>query len=215
MFTDFILVRHGETDYNKLHVIQGWIDTPLNASGLQQAEVTAEMLRNESFDEVWHSDLQRAEKTAAAIMKYHPDIPVFPSVKLREWKLGFLQNRFHEELEESYPEYETMLRTEEIELAVPGGESRREFQERIKDIILELAERSPGKQLLIVTHGGVLVRLYRLFGEKVPAGGRVVIPGNASVSRLRYDHERKQWSLPVWNQIYSPQTGYSCAPPAL
>ena len=215
MFTDFILVRHGETDYNKLHVIQGWVDIPLNETGHQQAAVTAEMLREEKIDEVWHSDLQRAAKTAEAILKNHPGVPAYPCVPLREWKLGFIQNMSHAELEKEYPEYEEMLKTESIELAVPGGESRSEFQKRVNMIFEELAERSPGKRLLIVSHGGVLVRFYRFLCGKDSAKEHVPIPGNASVSRARYDHETGQWSLIVWNQIYTPQPGKTAEPPAL
>ena len=63
MFTDFILVRHGETDYNKLHVIQGWVDIPLNETGHQQAAVTAEMLRCKIARRIWQSPHQaRKEK---------------------------------------------------------------------------------------------------------------------------------------------------------
>ena len=78
MFTDFILVRHGETPYNQEHVLQGWIDTPLNENGYHQAELTAEMLRNEPIEEACFSDLQRAAETARIILKYHPGVPSFP-----------------------------------------------------------------------------------------------------------------------------------------
>lgn len=215
MVTDFILVRHGETDYNELSVLQGWIDTALNEIGREQAELTAEILREEEFDEVWHSDLQRARCTAAAILKYHPDVPVYPCMKLREWKLGILQNYSHAELEKEYPEYEEMLRNEEIELSIPGGESRGEFQRRINEAFQELADRSPGKRLLIVSHGGVLVRLFHFLGEKVPEDRKKFFPGNASVSRVRYDHAAKKWSLIVWNQTCPPRSGKMSDTPAL
>ena len=215
MFTDFILVRHGETDYNRLHVIQGWMDVPLNETGHQQAAVTAEMLRGEMIDEVWHSDLQRAAKTAEVILKNHPGVPAFPCVPLREWKLGIIQNMSHEELEKVHPEYEEMLKTEAIDLAIPGGESRSEFQDRVNGIFQELAERSPGKRILIVSHGGVLVRFYRFLCKECSVQDHVPIPGNASVSRARYDHGTKKWTLIVWNQIYTPQTVEKSTPPAL
>jgi broad specificity phosphatase PhoE len=82
-------------------------------------------------------------------------------------------------------------------------------------VFQELAEQFSGKRVLIVTHGGVLVRLYRFLGGEVPPEGKVPIPGNASVSRVRYDHERKIWSLIAWNQNYSPQSDSSAKPPAL
>ncbi len=215
MVTDFILVRHGETDYNKNRIIQGWEDIPLNKTGYQQAAVTAEMLRNESFEEAWFSDLQRASETAKAVLKYHPGVPAYPDPLLREWKLGIIQNKSYPELERDYPEYEEMLRTESMELAVPGGESRNEFQKRINQAFQEFAEHCPGKRVLIVTHGGVLVRLYRFLGGEVPPEGRVPVPGNASVSKVRFDHKTGKWSILVWDQRYSPDTADAAAPPVL
>lgn len=215
MFTDFILVRHGETPYNQAHIIQGWIDIPLNENGHQQAEKTAEILQNEPIDEAWYSDLQRAADTAKAVLKYHPGVPAFPCKQLREWHLGLLQNYSYDELQILHPELVKMLQTETMELPVPSGESRSEFQQRINQAFQELAERSPGKRILIVTHGGVLVRFYRFLGGEIPPEGKIPIPGNASVSRARYDNETKKWSLIAWDQIYSPRTGSAATPPAL
>ena len=215
MITDLILVRHGETSYNRDHIIQGWLDIPLNENGICQAERTAEILRDESIDEIWHSDLQRAADTAHAIRKYHPDVPLYPYPQVREWKLGILQDRSYPELERDFPEYVRMLQNESVELSIPGGESRKEFQERVNQAFQELAERSPGKSLLVVTHGGVLVRFYRFLGGEVPASGKITGPGNASVTRARYDHETKEWTMLAWNQIYSPQAENYKAPPAL
>lgn len=56
-----IIVRHGETQYNKEMLIQGHLDTPLNANGIAQAMVVAKALaRTCRFDEIYSSDLQRA-----------------------------------------------------------------------------------------------------------------------------------------------------------
>jgi hypothetical protein len=53
-------VRHGETDSNRDRIVQGQLDTQLNATGLQQAAMTAEALRHITFDKAFTSDLQRA-----------------------------------------------------------------------------------------------------------------------------------------------------------
>lgn len=214
-FTDFILVRHGETDYNKNHVIQGWVDTPLNEIGRKQAETAAEVLKNESFDEVWYSDLQRAANTAEAILKYHPEVPSFSSPELREWHLGFMQDMSYAELQEKNPEYKKMLRTESMNLPVQDGESRSQFQLRVHSFLQKLADRSSGKRILIVSHGGVLVRLFRLAGGVIPPEGSIPVPGNASVSRIRYDHERKNWSLLIWDETFSPKIKTSSSAPSL
>lgn len=56
------VVRHGETDSNRNRIIQGQLDTQLNATGLAQAAVTAEALKSVSFDKAFTSDLQRASE---------------------------------------------------------------------------------------------------------------------------------------------------------
>lgn len=199
--TEFVIVRHGETSYNKDHIVQGWYNIPLNETGHAQAEAAAELLRNETFDEAWYSDLNRTAETAGHILKHHPALPAFPHPPLREWRLGIIQNRPHTEILIMWPEYKKMLGTEEMDLLVPGGERRSEFQKRVNFTFQELALKSPGKKLLIVTHGGVLVRLYRFIGGPVPADNKVPIPANASISRVCYDHKSGKWGILQWSTV--------------
>jgi len=56
------IIRHGETDSNRHRIIQGHLDTELNATGLAQAAIAAEALKHVSFDKAFTSDLQRASK---------------------------------------------------------------------------------------------------------------------------------------------------------
>ena len=58
------LMRHGETEYNRVGRLQGQSDIPLNEFGIQLAEKTAEGLKSVSFDAVFSSPLQRALETA-------------------------------------------------------------------------------------------------------------------------------------------------------
>ena len=62
--TELIVIRHGETDWNRQHRFQGQIDVPLNTAGLAQAERLAQRLAYEAFDAVVASDLRRARVTA-------------------------------------------------------------------------------------------------------------------------------------------------------
>lgn len=56
------IVRHGETDANREHIIQGQLDTSLNANGLSQAQQVADALQSIPFDMAFSSDLSRAVK---------------------------------------------------------------------------------------------------------------------------------------------------------
>ena len=63
------IVRHGQTQGNAKQIVEGIIDTPLNEKGRQQAKYAGEWLKNETYDFVFTSDLERAKETASIIMK--------------------------------------------------------------------------------------------------------------------------------------------------
>lgn len=56
------IVRHGETDENRAGIMQGHLDTELNANGVEQAQVTADALEKVPFGAAYASDLSRAVK---------------------------------------------------------------------------------------------------------------------------------------------------------
>ena len=60
------IVRHGETEHNRQGIIQGHLDTPLNATGIEQARLAADALADVPFGTAYSSDLQRARKVAIA-----------------------------------------------------------------------------------------------------------------------------------------------------
>ncbi|KAG1727925.1 phosphoglycerate mutase-like protein [Suillus paluster] len=87
------VVRHGETDSNSNGIIQGQLDTQLNATGLAQAAITAEALRHVCFDKAFTSDLQRASKTAERILQYHSGAELVQDSALRERFMGEMQGK--------------------------------------------------------------------------------------------------------------------------
>ncbi|KAA1469350.1 phosphoglycerate mutase-like protein [Dentipellis sp. KUC8613] len=87
------IVRHGETEENRLGVVQGQLDTALNATGRAQAARVAEALRDVPFDAAYASDLARAAVTAEIILKHHPGVPLRKVAELRERYMGERQGR--------------------------------------------------------------------------------------------------------------------------
>ena len=63
------IVRHGNTDANVNRIIHGWVDTPLNDTGVKQAKEAGKALTNVIFDHAYSSDLQRANKTCQLILE--------------------------------------------------------------------------------------------------------------------------------------------------
>lgn len=89
--TRFILLRHGQTDWNLQRKYQGHADIPLNDTGIQQAFSASEALRNESFDVAFSSDLTRARTTAETVLRYHPRTPLIINSIFRERAFGVLE----------------------------------------------------------------------------------------------------------------------------
>lgn len=74
-----ILVRHGESEWNKIGRYQGQEDAPLSELGQQQAQALAQRLKREKLDVIYASPLQRANNTARAIAEFHPEVPLSTS----------------------------------------------------------------------------------------------------------------------------------------
>ncbi|KAI9571400.1 phosphoglycerate mutase-like protein [Boletus coccyginus] len=86
------IVRHGETEWNKIRRLQGHLDVPLNETGLKQATLVAEALKDIPFVRAFCSDLQRASKTAECILQYHSDtVKLQLDESIRERYMGELQ----------------------------------------------------------------------------------------------------------------------------
>ena len=81
------LSRHGETDWNKKHWLQGTTDIPLNENGIEVAETTAEALKDVPFDLIFSSPLKRAYQTAEILKRDRP-IPIYTDERLREISFG-------------------------------------------------------------------------------------------------------------------------------
>ena len=70
------IVRHGESEWNRLNLYQGQQDSPLSELGLRQVAALGLALRNEPFDVIYTSPLQRAAHTAAADHAHQPHVPL-------------------------------------------------------------------------------------------------------------------------------------------
>jgi probable phosphoglycerate mutase len=186
--TRILVIRHGETAWNKDTRIQGQLDIPLNDTGLWQAQRTAEALRGEAVSAVYASDLQRAAQTAQAIgaalalpVQHHPG--------LRERHFGDCQGATWAELETLRPEVAEPWRRRVPDFAPPGGESLLTLRERVAQTFAELAAQHLGEQIVVVAHGGVLDILYRLTTRLDLQAPRTWLLGNAAINRVLWTPE--------------------------
>jgi probable phosphoglycerate mutase len=181
--TELLLVRHGETDWNRARRFQGHADQPLNDAGREQARELADALADEEIDAVYTSDLLRARETAE-ILAARLDAEVVALRELREIDVGSWQGLSWPEIEERHPD--GARRWREDGQGWDGGETYDELGVRIVAVLREIAARHPGQRVLVVGHGGT-VRATRAFVEGVSvveSRGRSPAIGNCEVFRV-------------------------------
>lgn len=144
--TRFFLVRHGETDWNKVRRIQGVSDIPLNDTGRDQAHAVAEILAAHTFDVIVSSPLSRARDTASIIAKRlgMPGPEIVDGLIERNY--GDAEGSNGQDLDHLYPPG-----TE-----IPGREPREAVTARALQALRELANQHPDSDVIAVAHGGVI-----------------------------------------------------------
>ena len=181
--TRIFLLRHGQTAWNAEQRIQGQLDIPLDATGLQQAQRLAGALRDEAIEVLYSSDLQRAAQTAAPLAAA-TGLPVQTDARLRERSFGAFEGRTYAEIETQWPQDALRWKLREPGFGPGGGEPLQAFYDRSVQAVLRLAARHPGQTIAIVAHGGVLDCVYRAAVHadlQAPRGWQLA---NATINRL-------------------------------
>jgi probable phosphoglycerate mutase len=153
--TRVLLVRHGETDWNRAGRIQGWAPTALTDRGREQARrLGRHLAANYDIDRVVSSDLRRTRETTALLREQgvDPD-PAFRSA-WRERNFGHLQGLTAEELFEQFPEYAATSGAFAARTQPPGGERLLDLYERVVADWERVCDGAAGETVLVVTHGG-------------------------------------------------------------
>lgn len=166
------LVRHGETEWNRMHRIQGSSDIPLNDTGRGQARATGRLLARRQWDAVYASPLSRAFETAQLIAAELGLPEPVADEGLVERNYGEAEGLTGWEVETRYPG----------STPVPGREPRSTVAARVLPALLALAERHPEQAIIAVTHGGVI----RSVLQAVEADQRHERIRNGSVHSFRH-----------------------------
>lgn len=186
--TEFILIRHGETDWNRELRFQGQLDVPLNAIGQQQAQRAGGRLANELADHLITSDLLRTQQTAAPISLLRPAQAALAAqlnAGFREQSFGKLEGMSVPEIQQTLPQVWTRWTQFDADYTVEGGETARQFHARVMQAMSTLAQSHRDKTLIIVTHGGVLDMIYRTAQAQPLSGPRVAQIPNGGINRVR------------------------------
>ncbi len=149
-----LIVRHGETDWNTVHKMQGSVDTPLNETGKAQAQKIALRLRSETIDVIISSPQARALKTAEAIAQYHPSAVRLTESELREVSFGQSEGLTFTEYLEKHPALlNKAVPHHDFSFKPDGGESLEERVQKLIPVIKQWKKQYHGKTILLSTHG--------------------------------------------------------------
>jgi phosphoserine phosphatase len=182
-----LLVRHGETDWNRAGKFQGQIDVPLNDNGREQSRRAAKFLKDINLDFAISSSMLRPKETAEIILKHHPDLKLELRDGLREISHGLWEGKFESQIESSYPGLLEEWKTSPENVQMPEGENLQQVWQRAiaawQDIV-----RSVSGTGIVVAHDAInKAILCHLFGLE-PEHFWKFKQGNGAVSVIDYPH---------------------------
>ena len=193
--SNIYLIRHGLTEWNEQHRMQGHSNSPLSARGLRQAQQLARRMAGTQFTALYSSDSGRARQTAQCIADL-TEHPVRVDPRLRERNFGVFEGLTGVEIKERHPEEHVRWRTRDPDYVVPGGESAKAFAARAHEGLVDIAQRHVGEVIVIVTHGLVLDIVYRAAYNIALGEPRFHNLVNAGINQVRYADGR--WRVDVW-----------------
>jgi probable phosphoglycerate mutase len=197
MTTRFLIIRHGETEWNALYREQGQLDSPLTAIGRAQAASVGARLAAHRPTALYTSDLGRATETARVIGRA-VGLEPRPDPRLRERHMGIFQGLTPEESALRYPRERAAYRADDG-YVIPGGESGAQRAERAFACLEELALRHPGETIVVVTHAGLLMGILERTLSLPTGAGRRFRRRNAAINT--FSRGSAGWVLESWGDV--------------
>ena len=212
--TRVLLIRHGETEWNRAERWQGHADIPLADEGLAQARALASYLSDAARDSsrapiraIYASDLLRASQTADVLARALA-IESRVDAGWREIDVGRWTGLRRDEIRFRFGDEWSRIAAGE-DLPRGGGETFAAFSARIVAALDRLRDRHPGETVAVATHGGVIrAALLHVLGLHWLRLREIAAVENTAVTELRWDGER--WVVDVRNDVahleINPQT---------
>ena len=157
-----VLVRHGQSEWNKKNLFTGWKDPKLTPKGVEEAIKAGDELKGSgySFDKMYTSELFRAQETGRIILDRMglDSIEVIKDLSLNERNYGDLAGLNKDDARKKWGEDQVHIWRRSFDVPPPGGESLKDTAERVlpyfkQNIIPQLAE---GLNILVAAHGNSL-----------------------------------------------------------
>ena len=183
MSTTFLIIRHGETAWNRGEIFRGTYDVPLNENGKQQARLAAHPLACLEISAAYTSPLSRAKASAEIVAESHGISPVihegFIDMDYGEWT-----GKEDSEVAKHWPNEHAAWITRPHTVRPPGGTTLQEVFKRSFTAMEELAERHDGETIAIFSHRVVnkllLIGALSLGLERFP----FILQGNCCINEI-------------------------------
>ena len=192
----WFLIRHGETDWNKEKRFMGQENVPLNQKGIEQAEQTAQRLRDRNIDLIISSDLLRAEQTAR-ILAQKTGAEIVIDKNLRELHAGESQGLTYDEIAKQHNLANWDDRINQ-DFRFIGGESWDELEKRVWATFQHHIAHHNHKNVALVTHGGV-IRIFQKNLHNIPLE-KTTLLNNAGITEFSLTNPCKKCGSRFYEQ---------------
>ena len=150
-----LFIRHGETDYNRQHRLQGALPVPLNETGRAQARAVADYLMDAGIGALYSSPMSRALETAQ-IIGARLKLPPLEDARLGEIAFGDFEGLTQSAAAERHPEAYHRWQSGYLAYPVPGGESRLDVSRRMRAAFDDILGADAAPTVAIVGHGSAI-----------------------------------------------------------
>ena len=182
-----LLVRHGETEWNRVSRFQGSRDIPLNERGREQAQLAAQFFKDVVLDFAVSSSMLRPKETAEIVLQHHPHLNLETVPQLQEIGHGLWEGKLETEIEAAFPGLLNQWQEQPETVQMPEGENLQQVWERAIAAWLQIVKAHAATQTgLVVAHDAInKVILCYLLGLQ-PADFWKIKQGNGAVSVIDY-----------------------------
>ncbi len=199
------LVRHGETEWNKLGRFQGQQDIALNPRGLAQAKETARAMADDGVIALYSSPLQRTMQVANEISRL-TNVPVVPLPGVKELNLGELEGVTGEEMRTIWPDVYSAWSQDPGTLSMPKGESLSQLQDRAWRSLQEVEKAHSGDDVIVVVSHNFAIRtmIHKVLGLPLTNFHRLSLD-LSSVSTVEYTSRGRRLTCYNFTGHLSPE----------